>query len=128
MITGHGVDIIGLDRVRQMFDKMGEAVARHVLGKSELQTFEEVMRTDKELALNYLAKRLAAKEAFYKALGSGMTAPYTWQDAELLNDEMGKPYFKFSGMTLVAINNRNTFVSVSDHSDMVIGSVIIENK
>lgn len=128
MITGHGVDIIGLDRVRQMFDKMGEAVARHVLGKSELQTFEEVMRTDKELALNYLAKRLAAKEAFYKALGSGMTAPYTWQDAELLNDEMGKPYFKFSGMTLVAINNRNTFVSVSDHSDMVIGSVIIEHK
>ena len=128
MITGHGVDIIGLDRVRQMFDKMGEAVARHVLGKSELQTFEDIMRTDKELALNYLAKRLAAKEAFYKALGSGMTAPYTWQDAELLNDEMGKPYFKFSGMTLVAINNRNTFVSVSDHSDMVIGSVIIENK
>jgi len=128
LITGHGVDIIGLDRVRQMFDKMGDAVARHVLGATELETFQDIMRTDKELALNYLAKRLAAKEAFYKALGSGMTAPYTWQDAELLNDEMGKPYFKFSGMTLVAVNNRQAFVSVSDHSDMVIGSVIIENK
>lgn len=128
MITGHGVDIIGMDKIRQMWDKMGPAVARHVLGPAEQQTLDEIMASDKQLGLYYLAKRLAAKEAFYKALGTGMVPPYTWQDAELLNDEHGKPYLKFNGMTQVTMADMVALVSVSDHSDMVIGSVIIAKR
>jgi holo-[acyl-carrier-protein] synthase len=85
-----------------------------------------LLHDDKAVALNYLAKRFCAKEALLKAMGTGMRPPFEWGDAQLLNDEKGKPYFLLGGMLMVALSGQLIHVSVSDHSDVVIGSVIIE--
>jgi holo-[acyl-carrier protein] synthase len=126
LIDGHGVDVLGLERVREAWENMGQVLARRLLGSQELELFNVLLHDDKAVALNYLAKRFCAKEALLKAMGTGMRPPFEWGDAQLLNDEKGKPYFLLGGMLMVALSGKLIHVSVSDHSDVVIGSVIIE--
>jgi holo-[acyl-carrier protein] synthase len=126
LIDGHGVDVMGMERVRDAWENMGQVLVRRLLGPKELEVFSSLMKEDKAVALNYLAKRFCAKEALFKAMGTGMRPPFEWGDAQLLNDELGKPYFSFGGMLMVALSGKLIHVSVSDHSDIVIGSVIIE--
>ena len=42
---------------------------------------------------NFFAKRFAAKEAFAKALGTGFRNNLNFNDIEIINDKMGKPYY-----------------------------------
>ena len=48
------------------------------------------------LPANYLAKRFAAKEAFTKALGTGIQAPANWHGVWVSNLPSGKPVLEFS--------------------------------
>ena len=43
---------------------------------------------------NYFAKRFVAKEAFLKALGTGLSNGFSFKDITVLNDKKGKPYIE----------------------------------
>lgn len=126
MITGHGIDVMGMPGVKNAWENMGMVLVRRVLGPKELEVFNSIVSDDPDTALNYLAKRFCAKEALFKAIGTGMRPPFDWHDAQLLNEQSGKPFFEFGGMLTVKLSGMIVHVSVSDHSDTVIGSVIIE--
>lgn len=128
MITGHGVDVMGMPGVKSAWENMGMVMVRRVLGPKELEVFNSMVCDDTPMALNYLAKRFCAKEALFKAIGTGMRPPFDWHDAQLLNEDSGKPFFEFGGMLTVKLSGMIVHVSVSDHSDIVIGSVVIEKK
>jgi len=77
---------------------------------------------------NYAA-RFAAKEAFFKALGSGWRNGFEWKDIEVINDELGKPCIKTSGKVKNFIEEKqisNIQVSLSHVKEMATAIVILE--
>lgn len=126
MIKGHGVDVMNMQGVKNAWENMGMVMVRRILGRKELEVFNSLVSDDTPMALNYIAKRFCAKEALFKAMGTGMRAPFDWHDAQLMNEDSGRPYFLFEGVLSVELSGKIVHVSVSDHSDIVIGSVIIE--
>ncbi|WP_100374532.1 holo-ACP synthase [Bacillus sp. FJAT-45037] len=87
MIIGIGVDIIELDRIKKAMDKQPRFLEK-ILTKKEQATCCQF--TEKRL-VEYIAGRFAAKEAFVKAAGTGISATYGWHDIEVLNEDSGKP-------------------------------------
>ena len=99
MIVGHGIDIEELASIES-------AVTRH-------EGFAERVLTAKQI--EYLAGRWSAKEAFSKAMGTGI-GKLGFQDLEVLNNERGAPYFSqspFSGKIWLSISHTDQFVTAS---------------
>ena len=89
MITGIGTDIVHIDRVQRVLDKFGERFVNRIL------TPEERVRFDRTKGkANHLAKRFAAKEAFSKAIGTGIRSPFRWHSITVGRDSKGKPVLK----------------------------------
>lgn len=81
----------------------------------------------------YYAKRFAAKEAFVKALGTGVAQGVSWQDMEISNLDSGKPTIAISGAAgkiLKSLTPKgksvNIHLSLSDSDTMAQAVVIIE--
>jgi len=85
MILGIGIDMIEVER---MSEKMGraEGFAELVFSKNEIDYCEK-----KKNKFEHYAARFAAKEAFYKAIGSGWKNGTSFNEIEISNDEKGKP-------------------------------------
>jgi len=101
-----------------------------VLGDNELAELNaKVIDTDKKLAC-LLAKRYAAKEAFVKALGTGLREDISLKDIETLHNELGKPYLKISGIAQKKLGELSLkaklHISVSDDYPYAQAIVIIE--
>jgi len=73
VILGIGTDLCDVGRIERALERFGERFAERILVPSELERFR---RHHKPAA--YLAKRFAAKEAFSKALGTGIRFPVNW--------------------------------------------------
>ena len=80
-------------------------ICRKVLTEAERARFEELSGKRK---MEYLTGRWSAKEAFSKAMGTGI-GPVGFQDLEILNDAQGAPYFSkspFSGKVWISISHK----------------------
>ena len=73
MITGIGTDIVHIDRVRKVLDRYGERFVNRILTQEERVRYERT-----KAKASHLAKRFAAKEAFSKAIGTGIRSPFRW--------------------------------------------------
>ncbi|WP_163102434.1 holo-ACP synthase [Peribacillus alkalitolerans] len=89
MIVGIGLDIVEIDRIRNLTQRQPRFVDR-ILTLTEKEKFEGLKDGRK---IEFLAGRFAAKEAFSKALGTGIGKDLQFIDMEILSDERGKPYF-----------------------------------
>ena len=111
MIVGHGIDIEELASIAGAVERHDDFVKR-VLTASEMERFNSLRGRRK---IEYLAGRWSAKEAFSKAMGSGI-GMLGFQDLEVLNNERGAPYFSqspFSGKIWLSISHTNQFVTAS---------------
>jgi holo-[acyl-carrier protein] synthase len=86
VIFGVGTDIVEIERIKQALERWGERFAGRILCPPELIRFKK-----HKLPVAYLAKRFAAKEAFTKALGTGIRAPANWHGVWVVNLPSGKP-------------------------------------
>ncbi len=125
MIYGIGTDIVEYARIEKMFARYGERLAERMLSEHELPDFQ---RSASPARL--LAKRFAAKEAFAKAVGSGLREPVSLRRIAVTHDGLGKPVLKFdetlrSYLAQLGINGHH--VSVSDERDMVVAFVVLES-
>ena len=103
MIKGHGIDIESIAAIEKAYQK-NTRFAEKVLTEAERERFEEL-----------LTGRWSAKEAFSKAMGTGI-GPVGFQDLEILNDAHGAPYFSkspFSGKVWISISHKGDLVSTS---------------
>jgi holo-[acyl-carrier protein] synthase len=97
MIIGIGIDLISNDRIKKILKKFDKNFKEKIFSKNELNDFEARYKNQTKLnqnAINFFAKRFASKEAFSKALGTGMGRGIDFNDVEIFNDKLGKPFIK----------------------------------
>lgn len=126
MIYGIGTDIIEIARIAAALDRFGERFARRILCEPELKRFA----AHKKPAA-YLAKRFAAKEAFTKALGTGIHAPANWHGVWVTNLRSGKPTLEFSSALQALLEARGVggaHVSLTDERELASATVILETR
>lgn len=124
MIYGIGTDIIEIPRIARSLERFGERFAQRILCGPELARFA----SHKQQA-SYLAKRFAAKEAFTKALGTGIHAPANWHGVWVNNLSSGKPVLEFSPALAALMEKRGVrraHVSLSDDRALACATVILE--
>jgi len=124
MIFGLGTDVVEIERIKAALERHGERFALRILCPPELERFKR-----HRLPANYLAKRFAAKEAFTKALGTGIHAPANWHGVWVLNHRSGKPHFEFSAALRKLLEERqirHAHLSLTDEREMASATVILE--
>ena len=125
MIYGIGTDIIEIPRIEAALARFGERFARRILCESELRRFGAHRKP-----AAYLAKRFAAKEAFSKALGTGIHAPANWHGVWVVNLRSGKPALEFSLALQALLDTRGVkraHVSLTDERELASATVILES-
>lgn len=123
MIHGIGTDIVAVKRLQDMWARHGDKVLAKLLAPGEMADFEKA--PDKG---RFLAKRFAAKEAFAKALGTGVRPPAILTAMAVTHDELGKPKLACCGQLAKMVENQNlvAHLSISDEADYAIAYVILE--
>jgi len=123
MIFGIGTDIVAVTRLRAMWERHGDRVVERILAPQEIPDFAGA--TDKG---RFLAKRFAAKEAFSKALGTGVRPPATLSAIAILHDHLGKPVLGFSPALHALLEEKNlkAHLSISDEAEYAVAYVILE--
>ena len=124
MIVGIGTDLCEIDRIAAALGRFGERFAERVLVAHELARF----RSHRKPAA-YLAKRFAAKEAFSKAMGTGIRSPVSWHHLGVANAPSGKPFFTLSEALAALVRSRGIgeiHLSLTDERGMASAVVILE--
>ena len=124
MIFGLGTDIIEVERVNE------KLIQDSGFKETLFTEFEIKYCESKKLsAVNYAA-RYAAKEAFFKALGTGWRNGLSFKDVEIINDESGKPIVELYGKAReIANENKFTNIQVSlSHLKNIVNAVVIIEK
>jgi holo-[acyl-carrier protein] synthase len=124
MIYGIGTDIINIERVAHILSKNKDGFVRRVLSEHEQALF-----ANKGDSASYCAKRFAAKEAFAKALGTGIGKIVSFQDLSVRNNDEGKPYFIPSEKLRLFLLNKNikhAHLSLSDEKYNAVAFVVLE--
>ncbi|HEL0698625.1 holo-ACP synthase [Streptococcus equi] len=116
MIVGHGIDLQDISAIEKVYLRNAR-FARKVLTDKELALFKQFSHHRK---MTYLAGRWAGKEAFSKAMGTGI-GQLTFQDIEIINDSKGRPIITKSPF------QGKAFISISHSGGYVQASVILED-
>ena len=128
MIHGIGTDICDVRRMRASFDRHGERFAQRVLGEAEFAVWQTRSARWPDRGLRYLATRFSAKEAFSKAIGTGIHQPMTWRACEILNHPSGQPYIRLNGALKDWFEGQGlrAHVTLTDESDYAASFVVVE--
>lgn len=124
MIFGIGTDIVEVNRIEASIAQFGDDFAKRILADSEFASYEQ-----SQIKPRFLAKRFAAKEAFSKALGTGLRAPATFQNIAVSHDALGKPILVLAAelqAMVLAKNITQTHISISDEKNLAAAFVILE--
>jgi holo-[acyl-carrier protein] synthase len=125
MIVGTGVDIMETSRVEEALLKHGERFAKRVCTPAEMAYCQKF----KDSAERFAA-RFAAKEAAFKALGTGWSQGVRWVDVEITHAASGKPELILRGEAEEIARRLGvvrTAVSISHAGRFVVAQVIFES-
>ncbi len=126
-ILGIGVDVISNKRIQSLIKNKN--FIKRTFGKNEVKLSKKKINK-----VNYFSKRFAAKEALAKSIGTGFRNNLNFQDIEILNDKIGKPYFVKTHKIDDIISKRfkikkyNLFLSITDEKDYSIAFTIIQSR
>ncbi len=118
MIYGIGTDIIEIKRIA--FVLSGTDFVKRIFSVRENKYFFKKGYPPQTVAGNF-----AAKEAFSKALGTGLRG-LKMKEIEVLRDELGKPYIEVSGKAKELLGERRVMVTISHCQDYATACAIIE--
>jgi holo-[acyl-carrier protein] synthase len=126
MIVGLGVDLVEISRVRAIYQRHPARFLARILTERERKYVMRYKDPGERLA-----GRWAAKEAAFKALGTGLGAGMSWRDVEIVNGPAGRPELRFHGAALEQARalGANVFhVSVTHSHDSAMAQVILERR
>ena len=125
-IFGIGTDIVNIKRIKKILKNNGTRFKNKVFSESEINYCEK-----KRDPGPFYAKRFAAKEAFSKALGTGIRKGINLKNIIIFNDVYGKPKIKLKGSTYNYLKKKikskkyNIHLSLSDDEPWAQATVII---
>jgi holo-[acyl-carrier protein] synthase len=123
MIYGIGTDLTDVARLKDQIRKDRKFPSTFLTPK------ESEYCLSKASWVQNMAGRFAAKEAFFKALGTGWRNGMKFTDIEIVNDEFGKPIIELYGKTLKFCDQENittTHVSISHLKEYATAIVVLE--
>ena len=124
MIYGIGTDIVEVSRIEESLARFGDAFARRILTEQEWLSFQQ-----SKTQARFLAKRFAAKEAFAKALGTGLREPATFQNIGVAHDDLGKPVLDLTPALQAFLDKKGIVqqhLSISDEKALAAAFVVLE--
>lgn len=124
MITGVGTDLVEVARMQSLLERWGPRLGQRLLAPAERERLASAADPAR-----FLAKRFAAKEAFGKALGTGIRTPVLLTAIAVANDELGKPYFVPDEVLAAYLNERGVgriHLSLSDERTHALAFVVME--
>ncbi|MEO0233999.1 MAG: holo-ACP synthase [candidate division WOR-3 bacterium] len=119
MRISNGIDIIEIKRIKEKFEK-NQKFKEKIFTENELKQVKGL-----EIEYIVLAGKWASKEAFSKALGTGIGKELDWKDIEILNDISGKPEIRISQDLVKKYKIDQISLSISHIKDYAIASVLI---
>jgi len=123
-IYGIGTDIVSVKRIKKSLKNKN--FIKRIFNKREILKCNKL-----STYYNCYAKRFAAKEAFSKALGTGISNGINFNEIIILNSKSGKPYINLSGQTKLLIDKRlrrkkaKISLSLSDETNYAVAFVTI---
>ncbi|MGE0156865.1 MAG: holo-[acyl-carrier-protein] synthase [Geobacter sp.] len=124
MIIGTGIDTVEVARFQRFLDQGNQRLLDRLFSPQE----QEYCRAKKQAAACYAA-RFAAKEAFLKALGTGLRDGISWIEIEVVNDPLGKPELNLTGSAQQQLDQRGgnrAHLSLSHDGGQAVAIVILE--
>ncbi|MEN8144899.1 MAG: holo-ACP synthase [Gemmatimonadota bacterium] len=98
MIKGVGIDTVEIGRMAALLKKSPERTRARLFTPAEQATCDARAEPDE-----CYAARFAAKEAFLKALGTGLSDGIKWTDVEVVASPKRKPELVLSGRALAVL-------------------------
>jgi len=124
MIFGIGTDLIKIKRIKNINSL--EKFALKILSENELDLFNSLSNDKK---ITFISKQFAGKEAFSKALGTGISAGIRFKEIEILRDEKGKPIFTAINSLksfMLNLGITRTHISFTDEREYAMAFAILE--
>ncbi|MBR6005787.1 MAG: holo-ACP synthase [Clostridia bacterium] len=116
-----GIDSVEIDRIKKSIEK--DSFIKRVYGEQELEELRK-----KNMPAQSAAACFCAKEAFSKAIGTGVTG-FNLNEVETLHDEKGKPFLVFSGDAERIVDESGLSFDISiTHTDTVATAAVIAFK
>ncbi|MCD4700335.1 MAG: holo-ACP synthase [Candidatus Aegiribacteria sp.] len=112
-----GIDIVSIKRIEKALERSGNSFMHRIFNASELELQEDT---------GFLATRFAAKEAFFKALGTGVSFGVRWHDFVLPPSEHISLSPVISGRSKELLGSRKVLISVSRTETTAVAVVLIE--
>ncbi|MBM4351407.1 MAG: holo-ACP synthase [Deltaproteobacteria bacterium] len=126
MIFGTGIDIVNIERINGLMERWGDRFLERVYTEREISRCQRMGRPPECFAI-----RFAAKEAFLKAIGSGLRNGIQWTDIEVENDPMGKPLLSLHRRAREVLQTHRierTFLTLSHDRPFAVAHVLLERK
>jgi len=121
-IFGVGIDLVRVDRIRSAMERFPSRFRSRIFLESEVNFCEEL--ADKYPSY---AGRFAAKEAFSKALGTGLRGTIGWKEIEVCDNERSRPTISISGRARELLAGRRVHLSITHLPDYAAAVVVIED-
>src|SRR5690625_7728732 len=126
MIIGNGIDIVAVERLERLRERFGGRGLRRLFTEAELEYALQLATPAPSLAA-----RFAAKEAFYKALGTGVGSAGAWVEAEVVRMTNGRPFLLLHGRAAESAAERGVtdiHVALSHTEECAVASVILRSE
>ncbi|MGC9324662.1 MAG: holo-ACP synthase [Desulfomonilia bacterium] len=123
MIQGIGIDIVQVDRIASLVQRYGKRFVQRILTEEEISAWAR--RRDQSV---FLAGRFAAKEAVFKALGTGLSHGISFRDVTVVRTD-SRPTLRLSGKADLRAREMNVSrmqLSISHEKSYAVAMVILE--
>jgi holo-[acyl-carrier protein] synthase len=121
VVTGIGIDVIQNERIRDSIQRFGDRFLHRIYTEGEIEYCKKCAQPE----IHYAA-RFAAKEAAFKALGTGWAAGVKWKDIEVVRQPSGKPDLHLHGEALARASSAGaTRFQVSLTHDQLVSCAVV---
>ena len=117
-ILGIGTDIVNVIRIEKILKKNKKNFLEKIFTNKEIS----LLKLKSKYIASTIAKKFAAKEAFAKAMGTGIGSSLSFRNIEVLSLKSGQPYLKLAGKNKIKVISK---LSLSDDYPWAIAFVII---
>ena len=123
-VRGIGVDVVKVERLVESLGRFGERMEKRLFTEEELA----YCRRHKD-PLPHLAARFAAKEAAFKAIGTGLSGGVSWKQAEVIQPGGRQPRLEFHGPALERFQSlgcERSHLTIAHDAGVAVACVVLE--